>query len=270
MRPTLFHIGSFAVSSYGTMIFLAFVLGAWAVIHEAKRKNLDIKLLWSIILLSVVTGHVGAKIQHILFDGFFDVYMQRPAAMFNVNQGYAFLGGIIFSLITIVSILHYKQKPVTKYLDVLSYGAAIGIAIGRVGCTLAGCCFGEITSSGLGIMMKDYGLAAKTHFAHDYILSLNSHPYPVFAAQPISAAVNFMIFLFLYFVVRKRYTKDGVPFGSWLIMYSVFRIFIEFFRDDARGLFFGGMLSTSQIISILLIIVGIILIKLPSEKKTAQ
>lgn len=151
-----------------------------------------------------------------------------------------------------------------RYLDLFTLPCALGLVLGRIGCTLNGCCFGKVSDGPLSLTFIVNGLSAKKQFTDTMLASLRDMPYPVIATQPIEAVLGFSLFLGLFFA-RKRVTKPGVMFGSWLIGYAIIRFIIEIFRDDERGLFFGGLLSTSQIIAVLTIVLGVLLVLLPAE-----
>ena len=269
MRPTLFTIFGYSMSSYYFMGIVAMVVGITMMLREVRRLGLDTHLAFRGALLTATIGYLGARVQHIIFDGFFEIYMQKPMAMLNVfNGGLAFYGAVIFGFLTVIIFFSMHKVKVLPYADAFGYSLALGAAFGRVGCYLNGCCFGEISASPLAQRFIPWGLSAKNQLARDIVSTLGSQPYPVFPSQVVSAVSNFLIFLVLYLIIRPRHKKAGVPLGSWFMMYSVFRFFIEFFRADARGLFFNGLLSSSQLIAITVFIVGLLLVVLPEDKES--
>lgn len=269
MHPILIKLGTISISSFNVMVALAIIVGFFIFFKEANRLGLkNKKIILDLFLISVVTGIIGARIQHIIFDGFFDIYIQKPIAMLYIwKGGLAFYGGVILAFFSIIVYLSIKKEPVIKYLDAISYSAALGISIGRIGCFLNGCCFGKISNSIFSVVFPPYSDAARNQFNNNIIKSLSDTPFPVIPTQLYSVIFNFIIFLFMYFIVRKKYKKDGVPIGIWLSLYAVSRFIIEFFRNDSRGFFFHNLISTSQIISIFSIIIGLILIFYPSKKE---
>lgn len=267
MIPVLFSIGPIDVSSYYFMGMIGLLGGFFFNYWETKRRNLDMKLsIYGAVWVSIF-GYIGARAMHIVFDGFLEIYIQKPLAILAFwKGGLAFYGTVIFGLPAALWWFRYHNAPFLKYLDNYTYGIAFGVGIGRIGCYLNGCCFGEISSSPIANQFIKYGLSAKNQFARDILLDLKEMPYPVFPSQLISFLVNMVIFLFLWIFVRKRYKKDGSVFGIWMIIYGLFRFIIEIFRADDRGLFFNDLLSSSQIIAIISIISGLLIIYLPSGK----
>lgn len=266
MKPILFSIGDFSVSSYYFMALIGLIGGFFFNWWETKRKHLDVSLSMRGAVVTSFMGYVGARAMHIVFDGFLEIYIQKPLAMFAVwKGGLAFYGTIIFGLPTVVWWFTSHKAPLLKYVDNYTLGIAFGVGIGRIGCYLNGCCFGKISASPFAAQFIKYGLSAKNQFVRDIILNLKEAPFTVFPAQLVSFVANMSIFLTLWFFFRKKVTKDGAIFGIWLVMYSVFRFIIEFFRADDRGLFFNSTLSTSQLIAILTFVVGILMLLLPNE-----
>ena len=273
MHPTL-SIGSFSFSSFYAVVIFCVIVGNILTWWEIRRNKLDIKLALKGAVITTFMGYVGARAMHIVFDGFLDIYIQKPLAMFAFwKGGLAFYGTVIFGLPTAVWWFTSHKAPLMKYLDCYVLGLAFGLGIGRFACYLNGCCFGEISASLCAETFLRYGLSAKNQFARDILLNLKDMPLPVLPTQLVSAFVTTSIFLVLWFYFRKRTKKEGAILGLWLTMYAAFRFTIEFFRADDRGLFFNNMLSTSQLVAIITFLVGLTIFILPSEttsKKTEK
>ena len=265
MHPTL-SIGSFSFSSFYAVVIFCVIVGNILTWWEIRRNKLDIKLALKGAVITTFMGYVGARAMHIVFDGFLDIYIQKPLAMFAFwKGGLAFYGTVIFGLPTAVWWFTSHKAPLMKYLDCYVLGLAFGLGIGRFACYLNGCCFGEISASPFAETFLRYGLSAKNQFARDILLNLKDLPLPVLPTQLVSAFVTTSIFLVLWFYFRKRTKKEGAILGLWLTMYAAFRFTIEFFRADDRGLFFNNMLSTSQLVAIITFLVGMAIFILPSE-----
>jgi len=269
MRPTLVDFGWFSLSGYYTMGMVGLIVGFFILDREAVRARLDRRVAFHAALYATVFGYLGARIQHIIFDGFFEIYLQKPIAMLYFwKGGLAFYGAVVFGMAAVVIYLNAVRKPVARYLDLFTLPIALGLVFGRIGCTLNGCCFGKISAGPLGLLFIRNGLSAKKQFTDTMLASLRETPYPVIATQIIEAALGFLLFLAL-FLVRRRITKPGTFFGLWLIGYAIVRFIIEIFRDDDRGLFFNALLSTSQIIAFLTLLLGALLILLPAAAEPA-
>ena len=137
-----------------------------------------------------------------------------------------------------------------KYFDIVLPSVAIAQACGRIGCFLAGCCYGRETDSFIGITFHN------SDFAPNGV--------PLYPTQLFSSAGCFII-AFVLFAYLKKDRKPGSTGALYLIMYSIGRSVIEIFRNDYRGAI--GVLSTSQFISIFILALGIIIYVL-SQKGT--
>jgi phosphatidylglycerol:prolipoprotein diacylglycerol transferase len=132
--------------------------------------------------------------------------------------------------------------PIWKTLDALTVGLALGQMFGRVGCLLGGCCFGRPTGGAFGVRL--YGANVPPS-----LRGVPLHP-----TQLYEAVGMLVLFCGLLWLHRRR-AFDGQVFLVFFIAYPVLRSFIEFFRGDAsRGYVLEGVLSTSQFLSILILI----------------
>ena len=148
MRPTLFSIGDFSVSSFYFVVFICVIVGNFLTWWEIRRNKLDIKMALQGAVITTTMGYLGARAMHIVFDGFLDIYIQKPLAIFAVwKGGLAFYGTVIFGLPTAVWWFTKHKAPLMKYLDCYILGLAFGLGLGRSACYLNGCCFGEISAS---------------------------------------------------------------------------------------------------------------------------
>jgi phosphatidylglycerol:prolipoprotein diacylglycerol transferase len=139
------------------------------------------------------------------------------------------------------------RMPVLRTCDGFAPGLAFGHVLGRFGCFSAGCCYGKPTNHFWGVIFTN-------SLAHDVSgtpLGVRIEP-----TQLIEAAAEFFNFLLLTWLLgRKKF--DGQVWGSFMIMYGIERYFIEFLRDDpGRGEVFGGVMTGTQLISILLVVGG--------------
>ena len=147
-----------------------------------------------------------------------------------------------------------KNSDIKKYINILTICLAIAHACGRIGCALTGCCFGKETTGILYFIYKD-----------SYVAPCNIKLFPV---QAIESASIFILALVLLIIYLKN--SDFINWPVYFITYSILRFILEFFRGDLiRGTF--GILSTSQIISLILltgIIVYLTIIRIKSTKNS--
>jgi phosphatidylglycerol:prolipoprotein diacylglycerol transferase len=197
-----------------------------------EKYNLDVSKIKSLFIGLFLSSWIGAKVFFLWFSSGPKIYQYIYANYFWLGGGFVFYGGLIFGLlfyfIWSVSLKKFEFRN-SKYL---LPGLIFGHAIGRVGCLLTGCCYGAKTNSFFSIYIQ------------------NEHRIPVQGFEALS--------LFIIGFVILKMLKDQKPnqfiIQSYLISYSIIRFFLEYFRgDEIRGVFFENT-STSQLISILIII----------------
>ena len=228
------------------------VLAAFLMADKrAKAKGLDADHIFNMGFISAVLGFAGAKL---LF-----VIMELPTVIKSGNfwaalsgNGFIVYGGIIAGVLTAVVYSRVKKVPFLRYFDLAAPSIAIAQAFGRIGCLLAGCCYGRETDLPLGIT-----------FRHSSYAPNNVSLIPT---QIISSLGNFGITLILILYARKKRPAGKVG-GLYLILYAVGRFVVEFLRNDYRGSI--GPLSTSQFIALLMLIPGLLLFWQPGVGKKA-
>lgn len=129
----------------------------------------------------------------------------------------------------------------------------LGLAWGRMGCLLAGCCFGAVTHSHAGVSFPGLSPASRQQWLSGEIMSYRIPSLPVFPTQAYESAAALIIFAVAYFIVRRYKRFDGQVFIFSMVSYAVVRFLLEYIRMDERGGFLG--LSTSQLIAIIMVIV---------------
>ncbi len=245
MHPVLFHIGHFELASYGLMTALGYGAAAWYLTPRLKNcgiKGLNKDTFWNILFIVFLGAIVGGKLLFIILSWpelgatLTDklVYIVR-----NLRYGFVFFGGLIVAVTGAVWYMRRKKLPLLKTSDFLIVAVPLGHALGRVGCFLAGCCYGKPTTLPWGV-----------RFTHPHTLvppelvGIPLHP-----TQLYEAALNFALFLLLHYASKKPH-KDGKILVEYVLCYTVMRFALEFLRGDYRGGFLLG-LSPSQVISLL-------------------
>jgi phosphatidylglycerol:prolipoprotein diacylglycerol transferase len=257
MYPELFKIGPLTVYSYGLMLGISFIIASWLLTKEVDRRKLYPNLATEITLLAIIFGIIGGKLFH-LFENWSE-FVEDPIGMAFSPGGLTFYGGLILAIIAIFIYARRKKIPFLVIADVAAPSLALAYGIGRIGCHLAG--------------DGDYGLPTDLPWGTDYsngtvppsvmfrgsevakqfpggILPDNTplHPTPVYEFLTMV-----LIFAFLWYL-RKKNWPDGKLFMVYFIAAGFERLLVEFIRLNPR-LLFG--LSEAQLISIVLIIIGI-------------
>ncbi len=180
-------------------------------------------------------------------------------AIFEVwRGGLVYYGGFLFAGGFGLWFARKYRMGMWKVADLYAPWIACGLAITRVGCFLNGCCYGKITDAPWAVRFPIGSPSWEAQY-NAHLIGPHQPALPVHPTELYLSALNLVTFLVLYLLIRRRKRYDGQVFAWFLILYGLFRSFVEIWRDDDRGVFFG-FLSTSQIISIPLVAFGIFLL----------
>lgn len=180
-------------------------------------------------------------------------------AIFEVwRGGLTFYGGFIFATAFGLYFARKHRMGAWKVADLCAPWIAFGLALTRIGCFLNGCCYGKVTDAPWAVRFP-IGSPAWAAQRDAHLIANRAPALPVHPTEIYLALLNWLTFVVLYFVVRRRKRFDGEVFAWLLIMKGAFRSFVEIWRDDDRGVLFGW-LSTSQIISLPIIAFGVYLL----------
>lgn len=293
MHPTLFSVLGYHVSSYMLLIGVGFLFATAMGAVWARRVGQNPDTIVDLGLASVVAGLVGARLLHVLADGYFWDYVHlctdpskvawhvphaecldelagvwdAQAAVCRPRQadcwawaqiwggGLTFYGGFIAATLAAVWLFRRDRFPFWKGLDLGGMMVPIGLGVGRLGCLMVGCCFGSVCERPWALQFPSRSPASAWQAREHLLASPLGVSLPVHPTQLYEAfaALAIAAFLILYLQARKRY--DGQVFVAFLGLYAGSRFAIEFLRSDDRG---GWLwLSTSQWIGLLLIAVAL-------------
>jgi phosphatidylglycerol---prolipoprotein diacylglyceryl transferase len=236
--------GPFILHTYGFLLAMAFLAGLYMAARQAKRAGLDANRVTDMAVWVLIAGLIGAKLLLLGVDWRF--YSRNPREMLAIFQsGGVFYGGLMGGMLIAWWYARRYALPGWATADALAPGLILGQAIGRLGCFAAGCCYGKPASVPWAVTFTDPYAARAVGTPMDTPL----HP-----SQLYESAAAFLLFLFLIWLAdRKRF--QGQVVLAYAIGYSVIRFALEFWRGDGdRGTVFGGALSTSQLIAIVLVL----------------
>jgi len=223
MFPVLVRFGPLTIHTYGFLVALGVGLGLWFLAVQAKKYGLDAPRIVDAGFYIILISLLGAKLVMLL--GNFSYYMQYPGELVSLaRSGGVFQGGLVFGATFALWYFRRRRIPTWKVADLAGPALALGHGFGRIGCFMAGCCYGRECPLPLGVVFQ-------SEYAHE----LTGIPVgkPLYPVQLVESALNFLNFFILFFLLRRR-TFDGQVFSFYIINYSVIRFFTEYFRGDHR------------------------------------
>ncbi len=243
MHNELLHIGPITIYGYGLMMAVGIVAAFLVAMKRAKKYGTDEDTVFYLGIWAGIGGLVGAKVMYWIVE--LPTYLANPKLFLNVADGFVVYGGIVLGIFTGWLYTRRKHLNFFKMFDLVMPSIALAQAFGRIGCFLAGCCYGKETASACHIVFKN------SQFAPNNV--------KLIPTQLMSSALNFLHFgVLLGFARKKRY--DGQVGSLYLILYSIGRFAMEYFRGDPRGSVW--LFSTSQFIAIFTLIAGVVLYRM--------
>lgn len=253
MYPTLLRVGSFEITTFGLMMFLAFVAGGWVLSRQFKRYGLSDDAASSLVMAAAIGGIVGAKV-------YYAILTHDLHALFT-RAGLVWYGGLIGGFLACSIYLRLQRIDYFTAADAAAPALSIGYCLGRIGCFLVGDDYGRPTDSWVGIAfpkgsppttaeeLRHFGVTVDPSIADETILKV--HP-----TQLYESAAALIMFVILMVAARKAHPKGRV-FGLFLILMGIERFLVEIVRaKDDR---FLGPFTIAQLISVILVVAGIVL-----------
>src|SRR5688572_14920219 len=272
MDPSLYE--PLGLQWYPALILLGYFAGWLLARLRAKHAAIEPRHIDNLVLLILISGLVGARLAarlfyapHISFVDSFAVWR---------GGGMVFYGGFIAGTLTVLIYARTARLPIAKLCDVFAPGAAAGLALGRVGCFMVGCCFGDICAlparhaaldarttyqvrtlpalspAFLGVEFPKKSDAFKQHQKLGLLEPTSIKSLPVHAVQLYEAVIAAALAIWLH---RRRPQFNGEIAIRLLAGYSIARFALEFFRGDNQPVYLG--LTISQVVSLLLLAIAI-------------
>ncbi len=291
MQGRLFTVFEIPFPSYFVLLLTGFIFATAAGAIWAKRVGQDPDVVVDLGLAMLLAGVVGARVLHVIADGYFWDYVhlctdpskvdwkitisectsERYQGVWDAAKGVChpteadcfawakfwaggltYYGGFIGASAAAWFLLKRDRFPFWKAADMAGMVIPIGLGFGRMGCLLAGCCFGTPSSVGWALSFPSHSPASESQFKSGLLESPFEPSLPVHPTQIYESLGSFAIaaVLILWVGSRKRY--DGQVFLAFVALYAIVRFLLEFWRSDDRGGLFG--LSTSQLIGVVLVV----------------
>ena len=246
MERVAFDLGIIQIYWYSIFIFLGVFVACIFIYLESKKRKIEEDFIVNLAFNIIVFGIIGARAYYVLFN--IDYYMANPVEILEIwNGGLAIHGGILTGGLFTIYYCKKHKVEILKILDILVVGLIIGQAIGRWGNFFNQEAYGAITTI---TKLKEIGIP---DFVINGMYILGEYRQPTFFYESIW---NFFGFIALLVIRRYPYLKTGQLSGIYLIWYSIIRFITEGMRTDSLMI---GQFKMAQIISVILLIIGIIL-----------
>ena len=239
MKTDILTIGKITIHGYGLMIAIGILCCIAMGMYRAKKYKLNPEAVIDIALYGVLAGFLGAKLLYVIVE--FPAFIKDPLSVLG-SEGFVVYGGIILGVLAAIIYCRIKGLVFLEYFDLCAPSISLAQGFGRIGCFLAGCCYGRETTSPLGVVFPSGSLAPAG--------------VKVLPTQLFSSAGDFGIMFVLLWHYHHR-KKVGDTGFLYMLLYGIGRFCIEFLRNDNRGQV--GIFSTSQFISLFIIAAAILL-----------
>lgn len=244
MHPDLFHIGPLTVHSYGTLIVIGFLMGLALIRYRANQYNTPYEKIVDLAFGLLITGFIGAKLFHwlIIPSGFIrdmSLLFSDPLAFAkNLGNGFEFFGGIAVGVVFFVWYCRKHGLDHLKVLDLITPAVPLAHAFGRLGCFMAGCCYGKTCELPWAVTFNDPHSLARP-------LGVPLHP-----TQLYESLLLFVLTAVLLGNEHRIVRIKGRMISAYILGYTVIRFAVEFFRGDDRGTIKAINMTGTQIIAL--------------------
>lgn len=267
MFPTIFHFegwGPIPEIILPAFFFLSMVGGLVCTFYlyfRAKKFGFSQVVILDLGMLGIAFGFIGARIFHVLFERI-DFYIEDWTRIFEIwRGGFVSYGAYIGGALAVIIYLRLRKQSVLKYGDFIATGLPLVVFFVRLGCLGAGCCYGKPTDFFIHLVFdKMFVPEGQPNYA-----GMSLHATQLYAMT--YASILFVFVNWLYF--RKKF--DGQVLLTFFMIYAVVRSGLEVLRGDSdRGVYFGGYVSTAQIVSACLVILCGVLYWYLARKKRLE
>ena len=265
MHPEIFHIGPFALRSFGLMLAISFFIGIVYIRARAIKEQIDVNFVLNLAFIVIFAGILGARVFYVAFH--WSDFADNPLSSFNPFgtsgqfgiAGLNLYGGVVFAIAATLVYVRIKQQPLWQVMDIFAPALALGIFISRIGCFLNGCCFGIPCDLPFGVSFPEGSIP--------YAIFGDAHLHPT---QIYSSLYGLLLFFILhYFDKRKKFF--GATFSLLLMIEAIFRFAIEYVRyyELEMETQIGGITFTyNHLIAIALFLFGLTLFLMLRRNKS--
>ncbi len=241
MHPQIFGI----IKSYGLMLAISFGVGMWLCVRRGRPRGIGSETILDLLFGVLVSSILGVRLFYVATHlSEFDPWYR---ALFIWDGGLTLYGGILAAMATVGWMCRRRRLRFLDVADIFSPCLALGIGLTRIGCFMAGCCYGKPTACALGV-----------HFPADAPATRAWGASAVHPTQLYASAAGFAIFGLLL-LAEKLPGGRGSTFGRFLVLYGGARVAEDFFRTYERNQRVAG-LSNNQWLSLVLVLAGLVVL----------
>jgi phosphatidylglycerol---prolipoprotein diacylglyceryl transferase len=253
MYPVIVDIGGFQITSFGLMMVLSFLSGAWLLSLQLKRRNLDPELAWDMLVWIGVGGVLGAKLYFVALHP--DAFLADPLGELLNRGGLVWYGGFIGGVLAFYWQVTKRGLPRATLFDATAPALMFAYAVGRLGCFLVGDDYGKPTESWVGIAFPQGAPPSTAGYLRSAGAEIplavpDSAVLAVHPTQLYEVGLALVLFAVLW-KLSERSLRPGRLFAAYLAFYGVERFLIEFVRLKTDHYLLG--LTTSQLASLVLL-----------------
>jgi phosphatidylglycerol:prolipoprotein diacylglycerol transferase len=252
INPTIIKVGPLQIRWYGVMYILAFLTSYFLVKYQIRKKRLPITIntVNDLFLFLIIGLIVGARLGYVIFYNL-PFYLSHPLKLLAVWEGgMSFHGGLIGIIFAGLLFIKKHKASFWEFADLISVTAPIGLGLGRLGNFINAELYGRVTNLPWGMIFPSGGV-------------LPRHP-----SQLYELFFEGILLFMVLWLIKDLHFKKGTSFCLFLILYSIFRFFIEFFREpDPQIGFLFSFITMGQVLSIVMCFSGLILLLFRPEKE---
>jgi phosphatidylglycerol:prolipoprotein diacylglycerol transferase len=250
MHPRLLTTPYFVLHTFGLFLAAAYLAALWWMLRGVKREGLHRESASGLGLWIIIGAILGAKAMMVI--RFFPDYLANPSDLLSLATLQAagdFYGGFLGAILAaLIYFRRHPELPAWQMADISASAIALGQGIGRIGCFMAGDDYGRPSDVPWAVV-----------FRHPDAADIGGAPLgiPLHPVQLYESLICLILFCFLVWLTRRK-RFHGEIILAYSILYAIARFFLEYLRGDAdRGFVLGGLLSTSQFIAIMVVLISV-------------
>ena len=272
MRPVIFELFGLPIHGYGLMIVLGYLLTGYMATRIVRKWGME-DVFYDLSMVMLLSGILGGRTMFYILNYSAEFQHRSPFAFFKIWEGGLVLyGGVTGGCLGGLIYMSWKKLSVLDYMDVSGIVAPIGLAFGRLGCFMNGCCYGRVCSESyaIGVHFPE----DSPPWSHQFnmgLLQRGEVMEAVHPAQLYQAGHDFLLFFLLLYYVGRGYAPRGAGMPLLWFLYGTGRFFIEGLRNDTPLTLTGLTVSQNYSLAVVLLF-GVLLAWIysrPSDNRAA-